>query len=835
MKSTGMSSSPAAPEPGPLHGGSTRPYRSQKRQRPCDRCRERKLKCQTEGGGQPPCQRCRQGGLDCTFVGRPRKRMVVAPGHGQAAASAAAHRRALSSSHTTRSPSMCEGQMRSDEGDGGGGSGSSNGSSSSPLAGRHDFDLSARLQHHARHHQHHHHHHHHHSHHASVISSSAEEAVTVPESRDGNDPCTDGVVVHDQQQQQQQQQQHTASKNLAHRGTLTHALGTPVLTAALHPHPHRPSTQLSQSLDQIQGHAAVLLGGSSESDPWLLRHCRFDELGLRTFHKLHFRHAGGVPTGDKIPVHFLVSSDELCESAAGETRLAGERELREELDMLVPPAYGMRLIRLFHRHVFPIMPIVSRTQLGLTDMDSVPQRATLASLPVHLLAALYVSALPFAVHDDQLAMLHIYDALPLDRVWRIVYRSLQDGLHRPHLSVLQAALLYLHKTGGPDRRRYAASDTAFVWSLMGTVVGLAHSLGLHLECRMFGIPAWEKRLRRRLWWAVYIEDKWLSLLMGRPPYIRQDEWDVSALDDGDFDTHQQQQPVAYASAVHVPRPNVKSVAAFQDMARLALVADSVQVSLYSLRSCQKLAEDLPASIQAAKPLFDALNAWRSTIPVPEPFRSERLASLNHDADPYPASVYFAYLTLVVYVWRALLRPTVRSLPPPQIIDVDQSLQQQEEEQHNQQGPLLQDTGFLFEDFSWDFSDLPEIELHLADDVTDTSATVKELHQAAQTWAVNLVNFTWHMSSSDFGEFWYSWSSISFAVVSNFLMVLLVQAPSSDNALKAKQMLENWRRVLRDQSKAFPLLLLAMTRLNGFYWAGLSETFCLPQHVQEVLE
>ena len=79
------------------------------------------------------------------------------------------------------------------------------------------------------------------------------------------------------------------------------------------------------------------------------------------------------------------------------------------------------------------------------------------------------------------------------------------------------------------------------------------------------------------------------------------------------------------------------------------------------------------------------------------------------------------------------------------------------------------------------------------------------------------------------------SRISFAVVSNFLMVLLVQAPSSENALKAKQMLENWRCVLRDQSKAFPLLLLAMTRLNGFYWAGLSETFCLPQHVQEVLQ
>jgi hypothetical protein len=52
---------------------------------------------------------------------------------------------------------------------------------------------------------------------------------------------------------------------------------------------------------------------------------------------------------------------------------------------------------------------------------------------------------------------------------------------------------------------------------------------------------------------------------------------------------------------------------------------------------------------------------------------------------------------------------------------------------------------------------------------------------------------------------------------------------------AKEMLEHWRRVIRDQSKMSPLLTLATTRLNAFYWAGLSETFCLPQHVQDVLQ
>lgn len=88
---------------------------------------------------------------------------------------------------------------------------------------------------------------------------------------------------------------------------------------------------------------------------------------------------------------------------------------------------------------------------------------------------------------------------------------------------------------------------------------------------MCAIPAEEKQIRRRVWWAIYIEDKWLSLLLGRPPYIRQEEWDVSALDDRDFGPPSY---VLYSSA-----SLVKVAAPFRDMAQLAVIAESVQSSL----------------------------------------------------------------------------------------------------------------------------------------------------------------------------------------------------------------------------------------------------------------
>jgi hypothetical protein len=90
----------------------------------------------------------------------------------------------------------------------------------------------------------------------------------------------------------------------------------------------------------------------------------------------------------------------------------------------------------------------------------------------------------------------------------------------------------MQQTSKPSTQAF--HDSPVIWSFWASILGLSNSLGLHLECKLWGIPAWEKRLRRRLWWAIYIEDTWRSFLSGRPPFIHADEWDVSILDDTDF-------------------------------------------------------------------------------------------------------------------------------------------------------------------------------------------------------------------------------------------------------------------------------------------------------------
>lgn len=71
-------------------------------------------------------------------------------------------------------------------------------------------------------------------------------------------------------------------------------------------------------------------------------------------------------------------------------------------------------------------------------------------------------------------------------------------------------------------------------------------------------------------------------------------------------------------------------------------------------------------------------------------------------------------------------------------------------------------------------------------------------------------------------------------MSNFAMVIFIQSPNAESATKSKDTLDRWRRVVRDQSKVSPLLLLALARINGFFVAGLSELFWLPMHVEAAI-
>ncbi|KAF9888663.1 hypothetical protein FE257_008421 [Aspergillus nanangensis] len=553
-----------------------------------------------------------------------------------------------------------------------------------------------------------------------------------------------------------------------------------------------PLVQCVQSLDHLEESAAQLFGTSAESDPWLLRHCRYDKYGMCNLHRMSFRTVGGVPVERLVPVHFQVAEDSLFDHGKEETGVSsGESPeiLRKKVDALVSPDDGRRLISLFIKFVFPLMPVISRSQLRLCQLDP-SSKIT----PVHLLAAIYASAIPFRIHDPSLCVSGAYQTPPSDQLWRIVYEVILREIHTPKLAVLQSALLYLQRF--PKDTRAAASDSPFVWSFFGAAANLAHSLGLQLECRRWGIPSWEKRLRRRLWWVVYVEDKWRSLLAGRPPMIRPEEWDVSVLERIDFEVDE----LPYNLTDEYSFQQVwDDGTLFRTLARLAPVAETLQSRFYSLQASQKLFEDFRASIDAARTIRLDLQAWYSSLP--EPVRLRNFSDVNG-----AAVLHLSYLTLEVLLYRAILRPLGRASPPP---------------------PIAGDMEPSTTEFPWFFENLD------VDHLTQLPALeTVELDEAAET----TINAAEKLTSSDFDSFWHSWTRTCFSLISNFIVLLLVQAPTASHAIRSKQLLDTWTHHLRCQLKNHEgVMTLAIVRLSSLQTGGLGRQFHLPSHVIEQLD
>jgi hypothetical protein len=225
----------------------SRPYRSAKRNKPCDRCRETKTRCQVVTGSS--CAKCQRSGLDCSFTGKSRLQTHASDGVRTPTPATEYERGATSSGAPwSQSPLM-------------------------PVAvGR-----------------------------ASQRPPTNDTTLSVQPTPPTLPPETDLQF----------------------------------------------NTQFSQSLEGMRGFTAQLFGSSSESDPWLLRHCRFDDFGTRTFQSTQYRNAGGLPLAHKIPIHLLIEPDELHETAKDETR-AYDKQIssRDELEHIVPLEFGQRLVAL---------------------------------------------------------------------------------------------------------------------------------------------------------------------------------------------------------------------------------------------------------------------------------------------------------------------------------------------------------------------------------------------------------------------------------------------------------------------------------------------------------
>ncbi|RMY90368.1 hypothetical protein D0861_03734 [Hortaea werneckii] len=517
------------------------------------------------------------------------------------------------------------------------------------------------------------------------------------------------------------------------------------------------TTSGEPSLDNQASSNAQVVGMSGESDPYLLARYRFDQYNEASFQSLRMRKMNSGPSEDGcIPSFFTIQHNALASKAQPVERSEVIDKYRSEVEEMVSEEVGKRLIRLFYKYVQPYFPILTREGHDERDVSGV---RNLSSIPTCILAAIYGHALPFCAWDEKLCV-EVYTPPSADALFRIAWLACLPMLHTPSLAVLQTLLLLVQRR--PTNKH--VSDTPMKFVMMTTAVSVAQALGLHRDCSDWPLPSWEIKVRRRLGWATFIQDKWIALNMGRSSHIQSDDWDVNPLTENDFPEIELEGPGSESGSKGQH---------FIKLCELTVIVDDIMHSLYSLKATRSLHNSLDATLEVAKPLRLRLTEWYQSLPpglLPQPSTtpvspgSGRRKSAAHELDGN-GSLHLAYITAKIELFRAMLRPRA----------------------------------------------------------TDAnSAALLALRTGALTVAGEMFEFLEGLQPNELEAFWASYARTNFTIASSFMLLLFVTSTTLHDAKESLCLLTSWRSLLRVKSRSCDLLNLALLRLDGVFVAGMEK-------------
>ncbi|KAL9625864.1 MAG: hypothetical protein Q9160_000184 [Pyrenula sp. 1 TL-2023] len=253
---------------------------------------------------------------------------------------------------------------------------------------------------------------------------------------------------------------------------------------------------------------------------------------------------------------------------------------------------GPALVALYFRIVHPSFPILHK----LVFLEKYSRSYREFSPP--LLAAVYMLALQWWSYDQALAQLKKPDTTTLQK---LASKSLDDVMTRPKLSTVQAGLLL---------SQFLPGDLV---PLTARLVAVGQTLGLDRDCTVWRIPDWERGLRKRLAWALYLQDRWVALTHGRSCMIPTAHWSVDTVSDEDFpETVNDENDEEGSAEVE------KGKMSFQQFIDLTTILSDILESPFSIDFDPSIhgngLDSAEKMLQWAKPVQARLKEWYSGLP-----------------------------------------------------------------------------------------------------------------------------------------------------------------------------------------------------------------------------
>lgn len=306
-------------------------------------------------------------------------------------------------------------------------------------------------------------------------------------------------------------------------------------------------------------------------------------------------------------------------------------------------------------------------------------------------------------------------------------------MHRPKISTVQAGLLLLQR----PRQEHS-------WALTAQLVAIGQDLGLHLDATSWRIPAWERGLRKRVSWALFMQDTWAALTYGRPPHISNSNWAVKPVTGSDFPENAADEDNEDGSTEVGTGRTI-----FIKMIELSIMATEVLGTLYSQLADTEI-RSAPDStkhvLEQAKPIQLQLRLWYKELPECLQMDSVRMRKLSSTG-----YLHLAYFATEITLHRRIIQSLSSSTEP-----------------------------------------------HL----------VQICRSAAKARLISAMDFFNRLKPEHLQSFWYFASKVNFALIGTFNSLLWITSLSNEEAAFYQHRLQEYRWTLRVSSKSAEFLEVA---------------------------
>lgn len=179
------------------------------------------------------------------------------------------------------------------------------------------------------------------------------------------------------------------------------------------------------------------------------------------------------------------------------------------------------IVESYFEKIHPTIPLVNRTQFmrRYNDPSNPPSLLLLQAI---LLAGSRVcrnEALLDSAGSSELASLTFYKRV----------KALYDANYETdRIAIVQSLVLMGWWWEGPED----VTRNSFYWTRVA--LSVAQGFGLHRSVEKTSMALIDKRMWKRIWWSLFLRDRWAAVALGRPVQINLEDSDVPMITEDDF-------------------------------------------------------------------------------------------------------------------------------------------------------------------------------------------------------------------------------------------------------------------------------------------------------------